>query len=373
MKLLVVSHSSVVGAYQGKLRELARRDDLEVHLVIPHAWIENNRLVSAQIPSEAPYKVHVVRAFRLGYVASFFYNPMHFSRIVRNFCPDVVYAEEEPWSVAAWQSMRAAKSIGARFVFFTWENVWRRYKWISERILIRVLSGASAAVVGSAEAESILRRRGFNRPLIKLPQYGIDPAMFQHDRENRRPSPSETIIAYLGRLEREKGVDLLLHAMTALDQQCSLLVVGEGKEKQSLIATARELGLDQRVRFPDGIPHEKVPELLQTVDIVVLPSITTTEWKEQFGRILVEAMASGIPVVGSDSGTIPEVVGDAGMVFPEGDANALTACLQRLVRSPESAATLGRKGQARAMTNYTNAHVAEELHRFFRMLTAESN
>jgi len=86
---------------------------------------------------------------------------------------------------------------------------------------------------------------------------------------------------------------------------------------------------------------------------VVLPSCTTRVWKEQFGRILVEAMACKVPVVGSDSGAIPEVVGDAGLIFPEGDAAALAECLRQLKESPELRQELAERGYVRAATHYS--------------------
>jgi glycosyltransferase involved in cell wall biosynthesis len=99
---------------------------------------------------------------------------------------------------------------------------------------------------------------------------------------------------------------------------------------------------------------------------VVLPSCTTRVWKEQFGRILVEAMACKVPVVGSDSGAIPEVVGNAGLIFPEGDVAMLAECLQRLKESPELRHELAERGYVRATTLYSQEHIGRLSVNFYK-------
>jgi quercetin dioxygenase-like cupin family protein len=92
-----------------------------------------------------------------------------------------------------------------------------------------------------------------------------------------------------------------------------------------------------------------VPSRLAQLDALVLPSLTRPNWKEQFGRVLVEAMACGVPVVGSDSGEIPRVIGQAGLSFPEGDAGALRASLAELMGSERRRAELGARGRIRVL------------------------
>jgi glycosyltransferase involved in cell wall biosynthesis len=100
----------------------------------------------------------------------------------------------------------------------------------------------------------------------------------------------------------------------------------------------------------------------------VLPSRTRPNWKEQFGRALVEAMACEVPVVGSDSGEIPNVIGDAGLVFPEGDVAALAGHLRRLQDSQDMRRDLGRRGRARVLDRFTQARVAEQTYQLYRQI-----
>ncbi len=366
MKILVVSHSSVVETHQGKLRELSQYPDIEVHLIIPHAWPENNRWIVADSRDDLPYQIHIIPAYRLGKIASYFYTPFVFQKTVRHIRPDIMYAEEEPWSVAAWQCARAARRVNAKLFFFTWENIERKYKWISEIFLKTVLEKSSAAVVGNGEGRNVLHRRGYRKPITVLPQYGVDmldqdiAPDVQHNLEKlERP-----IISYFGRIEREKGIDLILHAASNLRGQWSLLIVGDGEMKENLKKMAEQLRIENRMLFHPAVPHEKVREWLSAIDILVLPSRTTPTWKEQFGRILIEAMAIGIPVVGSDSGAIPEVIDDAGVVIPEEDVEALRKALQRLIDSEVERKRLSHAGRLRVSHNYSNQIISEKLYSF---------
>jgi glycosyltransferase involved in cell wall biosynthesis len=105
--------------------------------------------------------------------------------------------------------------------------------------------------------------------------------------------------------------------------------------------------------------------------VLALPSLTTTSWKEQFGRVLQEAMACGIPVVGSDSGEIPHVIGDAGLVTPEGDAAALRDALRRLMDDAHLRHDLGHRGRARVLERFTHARVAAATVEVYRRVMAE--
>lgn len=366
MTILVVSHSSIVDVYRGKLRELAGYPNIQVHLIIPHTWPENNQSIVAVANESPPYTTHVIRAYRPGLIASYFYHPVVFQRLVRNIRPDVVYAEEEPWSVAAWQCLRIAQKLKARFVFFTWENIQRQYKWISEKILRYVLAHADAAVAGTKAAESILRQRRFRKAISVIPQYGVDLTMVQYSSAPPEiVSLPRPVVAYVGRLEKEKGVHLLLEAWRNMTGKCSLVFIGNGAAKSPLVNEIRSASSKNIPLVIDSIPHAEVPRYLQAIDILVLPSITTSQWKEQFGRVLIEAMASGVAVVGSDSGAIPGIIGDAGLVVQEGNVKSLSDTLDKVVASPELINSLRAKGRLRAATLYSNDGLAKSLLSFF--------
>jgi glycosyltransferase involved in cell wall biosynthesis len=147
-----------------------------------------------------------------------------------------------------------------------------------------------------------------------------------------------------------------------------LAVIGSGPEEDSLRALARDLDLADRVRFLPGVPHRDVPGLLACFEILVLPSRSTSRSREQFGRVLVEGMAAGCCVVGARSGGIPEVVDDAGLLFPEEGVEELATALRRLLADEDLRATLRAAGLARVHAHYTWRAIAERLVALYREL-----
>jgi glycosyltransferase involved in cell wall biosynthesis len=131
---------------------------------------------------------------------------------------------------------------------------------------------------------------------------------------------------------------------------------------------AEQQQVTDRVIWRDSIPHHEVPEVLSQFDVLVLPSRTSSTWKEQFGHVLIEAMAMGIPAVGSDSGEIPNVIHRADLVFPEGDAIALAVILQQMVNEPGWREEVARYGFERVQQHYTHDRIAARLIDLWRSL-----
>jgi glycosyltransferase involved in cell wall biosynthesis len=185
------------------------------------------------------------------------------------------------------------------------------------------------------------------------------------------------VVAFVGRLLPIKGVDLLLRA-AVLHREASpegrafsLVIVGDGPERAALEGLASTLGLNSTTRFLPGMPHGEVPALLAAIEVLVLPSRTLVRAKEQFGRVLIEGMAAGACVVGSSSGGIPEVIGDAGLVVPEEDPAALAEAIARLLASPALRERVRAAGRARVLERYTWEVVAGKVARIYRELMAE--
>jgi glycosyltransferase involved in cell wall biosynthesis len=195
-----------------------------------------------------------------------------------------------------------------------------------------------------------------------IPQFGVDPDAY-HPAERRIGAP--ITVGYAGRLVAEKGLDTLLTALAGLAGEWRLELFGSGDMKAALQAQAQTLGIAGRTRFYDHVASAQMPAYLAQLDALVLPSRTRPNWMEQFGRVLIEVMACGVAAVGSDSGEIPHVIGDAGLIFPEGDAASLRERLARLQDSVALRRELGAAGRARVLAHYTQAQVASETAAFY--------
>ena len=202
-----------------------------------------------------------------------------------------------------------------------------------------------------------------------IPQFGVDPDLFAPP-PARDPGRAFVIGSANRRLVAEKGVDLLLRAVVGLPGVWRLHVAGDGPELPRLRQLADELGIAGRVHFDGAIPSAQVPGYLRDLDALVLSSRTLPNWKEQFGRVLVEAMACGVPVVGTRSGEIPHVIGDAGLIVPEEDVDALRTGLLQLMQDDGLRREMSRRGRQRVLERFTQARVAAETVDIYRSLSA---
>ena len=366
MRVMMVSKACVVGAYQAKLEELARLPDMDLTVVVPPYWRDEQGVVELERRHTAGYDLLVEpMAFNGNYHLHLYPG---LGKRINQLQPDLVHIDEEPYNVATAHALWLARRAGARSLFFSWQNILRRYPLPFRLIERYVLGRADYCIAGNQESANVWSAKGYRGPLAVIPQFGVDPDIFC-------PSPGLTglratgrgfIVGYVGRLVEEKGVDLLLEALAGLVGSWRAYVLGNGPHGEALQSQAQKLGLASRVSFDRWIPSTQMPAYYRQLDALVLPSRTRPNWKEQFGRVLVEAMACGVPVVSSDCGELPNVVGDAGLVFPENRADLLTAHLARLLADPELRADLARRGRERVVALYTQAQIAARTYQVYR-------
>lgn len=350
----MVSKACIAGRYQRKLEEIARLG-VELTVVVPPGWHDERGWMPLERGFTAGYEL-CVTPMRFNGSFHLHYYP-HLGKIIADARPELIHIDEEPYNLATWHAVRLALLSGVRPIFFTWQNLRRHYpppfSWI-ERY---VYAHCPHAIAGNAEAVAVLRAKGYGGPIAVIPQFGVDPELFERAMP---PGTEPFIIGYVGRLVAEKGIDDLLRAAAGLKGGWQIRVLGNGPERERLIALCQSLRIADHVQWLPQVPTAQVPAHLRQLHALVLPSRTQPNWKEQFGRVLIEAMACGVPVVGSDSGEISNVIGDAGLIFPEGDADALRAHLQRLLTDDTLWQTLSQCGYRRALERFTQAQVARD-------------
>jgi glycosyltransferase involved in cell wall biosynthesis len=146
-------------------------------------------------------------------------------------------------------------------------------------------------------------------------------------------------------------------------------MVGSGEYKEEMVSIASRLNILEKMILIDAVPAEDVPIYINCMDVLTLPSITTPGWVEFFGRVLVEAMVCEVPVIGSNSGEIPNVIGDAGLVFQEGDADDLRDKLSIMLTDQALRSSLAKKGFHRATSLYTWESIGRDTYKTYRTLT----
>jgi glycosyltransferase involved in cell wall biosynthesis len=366
MRVLMISKALVAGTSQRKLEELAKYPHVELTLLTPEYWQsdDGSKQVLERLYTSG-YRMIVTPMTMNGNFHLHYYPRL--GQIMREVQPDIVHIDEEPYNFATFHAMYLSRRQKARALFFTWQNLLRNYPPPFRQMELYNYRHASAALAGNRDAVDVLKRKGFSGSIHIIPQFGFDTEIYKRS-EPRSPrvAGAPFTLGYLGRLVENKGLPLLVEALAALPQYCRVIFVGNGPMKSDLEEQATRLGVSERVTFKDGIPTFEVPGVLQKMDVLVLPSLTRSNWKEQFGRVLAEAMACETPVIGSSSGEIPYVIGDAGLVFQEGNAQELIACVRRLLDDPQLYATLAAKGRQRVLDNYTQERIAQQTYEVYK-------
>ncbi|MGQ9516262.1 MAG: glycosyltransferase family 4 protein [Anaerolineae bacterium] len=369
MRVLMVSKACIVGAYQTKLEALAALPAVELFVIVPPYWKGPEGTTVLEPRHTAGYQLIVSPMRWNGHFHIHYYPAL--SHWVRQLRPDILHMDEEPYNLATYLGLCAGRAAGARSLFFTWQNLLRTYpppfRWF-EQASFRL---ADYAIAGSADAAEVLRRKGYAGPVAVIPQFGVDPEQFRPPAA-REGQGQPLRVGYAGRLVPEKGVHVLLEALAGLSVPWRASIVGEGPERPALEELARRLGIAERVEFAGRLRSADMPSWYAGIDALVLPSLRRPNWMEQFGRVLIEAMAMETVVVGSDCGEIPRVIGDAGLVFPEGDVHALRAHLEWLAARPEERLRLGRAGRQRVLAHFTQEHIAAQTYGVYQTMMAPS-
>lgn len=360
MRVLMISKALVAGTSQRKLEELAKYPDIDLTLVTPAYWQsdDGSKQVLERLYTSG-YRIIVTPLALNGNFHLHFYPKL--GQIMREIQPEVVHIDEEPYNFATWHAMSLARRHKARALFFTWQNLYRDYPPPFRQMELYNYRHTATALAGNRAAVDVLKRKGYKGSAHVIPQFGFDPEIYRRtEARSPRAANAPFTFGFIGRLKEEKGLPLMIEALTYLPAYCRVVFIGNGPMKTTLEEQAAKLGVTERVIFKPSVPTYEVPKEMQQLDAFVLPSLTRPNWMEQFGRVLPEAMACETPVIGSSSGEIPYVIGDAGLVFPEGDAQELSQCVRRLLEDPALYEDLARRGRQRVLDNYTQEQIAQQ-------------
>ncbi|WP_406701336.1 glycosyltransferase family 4 protein (plasmid) [Singulisphaera sp. Ch08] len=375
-KILMLGHSYVVGLNRRLCRELAIAggDRVDVTVAAPASFQGDLGPIQLDQGADEPYRLEPVTT-RLSKIAHVFTYSRKLRSLLRNQTWDVVHAWEEPYILASAQ-VACHRRRDTRLIYSSFQNISKTYPIPFRQIERYCLERASGwTAFGQTVAETLRDRPGYrDRPMRTIP-LGVDLDVFRPDFEARQTilgtlgwaAPGPPIVGFLGRFVPQKGIELLLRVLDQLDPSCwRALWVGGGPMEGRLREWAA--GHGDRVRVVTGVGHDAVPGYLNAMDLLAAPSQTTPRWKEQFGRMLLEAMGTGVPIIASDSGEIPYVVDDAGRVVAEADEPAWVAALQDLLEDGSVRQDLRARGLARARDVYSWPVVARSYLDFFEKL-----
>jgi glycosyltransferase involved in cell wall biosynthesis len=387
MKILVASHTYIVDLNCEKLRALSQLEsDIEVTVVVPKRWKPGgvqNRIIETEYRNEGRFKIVPVSNFSQNHQGLLTFGADLIS-LLKQFRPQIIQVEQGSRALAYTQMIALNQLLGlkSKNIFFTWWNLPYELKLPISLLEKYNLKHSHGIISGNQDGAEILRQRGYTGAIKVMPQLGVDESLFTPKAQPELAAKlgiekEDFVVGFVGRFVQEKGLLTLLQALATLkNKPWKLLLLGRGELQSELIKIAAENNIKERLILIESVPHDEVANYINLMSTLVLPSETTYKfktltsagWKEQFGHVLIEAMACQVPVIGSDSGEIPYVIGDAGLVFPEGDVQALANCLVQLMDKPDFAQTLGEMGYQKAMIQYTNKALAKQQLEFYQEL-----
>jgi glycosyltransferase involved in cell wall biosynthesis len=371
-RLLTIGHSYVVGANRRLAHEIAVQSggSWDVTAVAPARYRADLGVMAAQpIAGEASrLELLDVRFDRIPHL-------MWYANLERvlDASWDVVHCWEEPYILAGAQIARRTPR-DARLVIASFQNLAKTYPWPFSAFERTAMTRADGWIAfGQRVHDTLAARPGYaDKPSRVIPP-GVDAIRFRPDDAVRRRmldrlgwGPADRVVGFVGRFVAQKGIAVLLDALRAATTPWRALFVGGGPMLNTLQQFAAEY--PGRVHIETGVAHDDVPLWLNAMTLLCAPSQTTPGWREQFGRMLIEAMACGVPVIASDSGEMPSVVGDAGVILPERDAPAWTAAIDRLLGHDAVLREYAARGRERANARFAWPVVARAHLAFFNAL-----
>ncbi len=373
MRVLLISHtcqSRTEG--QPKAERLALIEGLELCVLTPDRWLHYGKWRASESSPNPGYRLEA------GKVAWPWAGPAQFylhwypqlSKLIKEFQPDIIDLWEEPWGLISVQVcfLRNSCFPKVKILSETEQNLNKHLPFPFESFRRYTLNNSDFAVGRNRESLAALSSNGYRGPSQIVPN-AVDEKLFTIlDRDDcRKKLPCKGfILGYVGRLVPEKGLMDMIEALPLCPDDVQMVFVGSGPLKEEIERRAAGLNKSKQVHFLPAQPLEALPQIMNAFDALVLASRTTPRWKEQFGRVIIEAHACGVPVIGSDSGAIPEVVGKGGLIVQERNPVALSVAIRQLHLDANKKNTLGLIGRSQVEENYTWDRVARQMHKIYQ-------
>jgi glycosyltransferase involved in cell wall biosynthesis len=367
MHLLVVSHACALALNRQIYAEIRRKTGWRITVVVPAKWkdefgnaIDQPALDGLEDAVQIPVRLNgniILHSYRADW-----------RRFLEQRRPDLIYVNHEPYAVATaqvcWANMR---SIKAPFGIYSCQNINKPYpppfSWM-ERVVYR---NSQFAFPITEDVAGVMQAKGFagRSAVCALP---LDPEKYHPRLRAVLPEGfgrgDGPVFGFVGRLTEAKGLRTLALALGKIrDVPWRLVVIGTGDFQNEFEALLVQAGVRDRVKFFGYVPHVQTPQWLAAMDVLVLPSETQSNWKEQFGRVIPEALACGAAVVGSDSGEIPNLIRQSGggLVFRERDPEALAQALRTMSTEPQRREEMASAGRAWVVENISLDSVAKRM------------
>ena len=373
MRALLISHTCQSRAEgQPKAECMASTGGLELMVLAPERFNHFGVWRKAELPDAPSFKFtsHKVALPWVGPAQNYLHWYPRLRQVLLDFKPDIIDLWQEPWAAVSahccWLRNRILPR--AKIIMESEQNMLKRFpppfSWFEKY----TIGNADYAVGRSSAVLDVLRTKGFTGPARRVGN-AVDAALFKPmDRIECRNALglSGFVAGYVGRLVERKGLMDLVNALAFCPNHVNVVFAGSGDYRTAIEQRANTLGLQERIRFLGPHRLEELPRIMNALDVLVLPSRTVPSWMEQFGRVIIDAQACETPVIGSDSGAIPEVIGNGGLVFPERNARALASAITKCAANPGWVRKMGRNGREQVEKEFTWQKVAAQMREIYK-------
>jgi glycosyltransferase involved in cell wall biosynthesis len=363
MKIAVISHAFVQEVPRKRWRILAEKYGHEVHIIVPKKWYStwfgNKRTFKVDKVRDNNFYIHPLATTSKKKWWQYFF--LSFDMKLRQIKPDIIYIihEEGIWVHQQIYLYRKLFAPNAKIIFFSMnargvylKRFYHRWMWQN------LINNVEAAVVHYPGCLQSLRKAGFKKPIYIQTQVGVDEELFKPNpiirKEMRKELNIENkfVIGYSGRLISDKGVDDLINALPIPEIDWYLILVGDGPLKKDIEEKIKKENWQNRILITSDISQELVPKYMNAMDCFVLASKTTPHWIDTFPLVTVQAMACKVPVICSDSASLPWQAGDCAMIFPEGDSQKIRDSIVEIAKNESLRDDLSEKGNKRSLANF---------------------
>jgi glycosyltransferase involved in cell wall biosynthesis len=376
MKVLIIYHAGAMQNARQIYQALSKTSDVELTVIVPQrlpterVYDPSGWLCVEQEENSEGYCLIPV-ALRDQYKQSKGFEIRRLQSVIKQIRPDIIHVLDEATSNCliqiVWQKLLA--SPRSRVLFYGYENLPIRPSWRSSiwKLTWAQMAGGAAA---NSEALANLRRAGFpkNLPLERI-FWGVSTDTFKSMHglalKEELGLDYEYAVGFVGRFLPQKGLRVLRQAMHVLPSSLHFLIIGNGPMRAELESWSDQPDLRGRIHLYDVMPSKTLAKYINCMNVLVVPSLTLPHWKEQYGRVIAETMACGVPVIGSDSGAIPEVIGPAGLIVPECNPQALAEAVHTAVFDRAARERFRQHGLQRAHQELSVKAMAKRLSDFY--------
>ncbi|PIU41559.1 MAG: hypothetical protein COS99_04820 [Candidatus Omnitrophica bacterium CG07_land_8_20_14_0_80_42_15] len=374
MRILVFGHMYTEPIHREKFQYISRDDGFHITVVAPHEWRHtlNNYKFTPALENEK-FEVICRKISFSGKYFTFFYHGL--SKLLKEYRPDIIEIDQEPASFACYSIIKKAKKLrpSSKIVVWTSEDTMTKWKFPLSYFEKYNLSRIGHIIACNSEVEELLRKKGYTGKISIFQFLGISPEIFKPQDVSALMRTlglnDEFVIGYVGRLTEAKGIKTLFKAFALLNDNSRLLIVGKGELLDELQGLTEELKIKDRVILTGSVSHEGVALYLNCMNVLVLPSEGSDEWREKFGYVVPQAMLCNVPVIGSRHGGIPDVIGDSGILFEPKNAKELSQKIKELKENNGLRHKYIEAGRKRAIENYTVEKVAGKISKVYKSLS----